>query len=246
MAASQTFINSIRIPDRDRKSLLSEIETRAARHAGPERRGTARVMCHDLHEVLARVSHPGGSETMCVVHPRNVGRRGAAFVLGTYLHPGTHCTLLFHATNGSQAVVRSNIVHCRHVRGRIHEAGAAFEEDFDLAVVGLTQPAPAPLEQGQGGGAGQAPSVVAAMPPGSAAVGAAVAKLRELIHADTSVADLKTPIDELVALCRQAGLLVEQPGAMSAVGRRPPTDPAAAAGEKPPSAPTDPGGGPSP
>ncbi len=117
--------DSIRLPQHELEQLLSDMNRTAGITVNSQRR-TRRWPMPPTKAVLTvmdaakRVSHH-------LVVPRNLSSGGISFLLGGFAYKGTRCTVTLRGLDGKAHAVPATITRCQHVRGRLHDVGAAFD-----------------------------------------------------------------------------------------------------------------------
>ncbi len=123
-------IETIRLSARDKQKLVEYIEATSRRSVDSERR----ALRIDFQGRNALV-HITNSHGQCVAHsvlPRNLSRRGLAFVHGRFVYPDSRCRVTLPMLNGKWCGIEGVIRGCRHVQGIIHEISVVFDETINL------------------------------------------------------------------------------------------------------------------
>ena len=123
-------IETLRLNGAEKQKLIEYVEKLSKQPFDDERRGL-RVM-FDGRKVLVKVIGAEGRETVCTVVPRNLSRRGLAFVHGRFIYPDSECEVTLPILSGKWAVLKGVIRRCRHVSGIVHEVSVVFDETLDL------------------------------------------------------------------------------------------------------------------
>jgi hypothetical protein len=121
-------ISGIRLSERERAALSKAMGI----HSGAERRRHTRYLLPKEFALVVRVVQSGGHASIFSVTPRDLSTSGLGFFHATYIHPGTECTLMMRTLNGDPISIKSTVMRCRHVSGRIHEVGCLFEHEVDV------------------------------------------------------------------------------------------------------------------
>lgn len=82
---------------------------------------------HPLPLILQRPEGPVIFEAA----PRNLSPRGAALLVGGFVHPNTGCTFQLRGPGGEEQVSGA-VRWCRHVSQMIHEVGVEFNDRVDI------------------------------------------------------------------------------------------------------------------
>jgi hypothetical protein len=80
------------------------------------------------------VLQPGGGTTPMIVASRNLSTSGIGILSEGFLHRGSKCVVALIALDGQSTSVPGIVVHCRHIRGRVHEVGVQFDAAIDVAL----------------------------------------------------------------------------------------------------------------
>ncbi len=84
-------------------------------------------------QITVDVCQPGGSRARFVVATRSFSTTGISFLHGGFLHPGTVCSMELTTLDNAWKAVEATVVHCRLVRGRVHEVGAKFSRPPEVS-----------------------------------------------------------------------------------------------------------------
>ena len=126
--AATNQISGIRLSERERAALSKAMGI----HSGAERRRHRRYLLPKEFALVVRLVQPGGTGSIFSVTPRDLSTSGLGFFHAAYIHPGTECTLMMRTLKGDPISLKSTVVRCRHVSGRIHEVGCLFEHEVDI------------------------------------------------------------------------------------------------------------------
>ncbi len=126
-------LDTTRLRRDEKQHVIDSLERGRASHRrfGAERR-SPRLRCRG-EEMAVRVLHPGGSQMIYNVTPRNISTGGMAFLHGAFLHPGSRCHIALRRLDGEMTLVTGCIVDCRHLHAHIHEAALRFDKPIELA-----------------------------------------------------------------------------------------------------------------
>ena len=132
------LIDTIHMDDRDKRRLVEELNTRQTNFKGPPR--GVRV-AYTAASVSVSITNPGGNVVNYSVIPRNLSRRGIAFLHGRFVYPDYRCNVTLRTLDGEQMMVEGTIVRCDHLGGTIHEVAAKFTAPIDLTLFAKMMPA---------------------------------------------------------------------------------------------------------
>lgn len=124
-------IETLRISDRDKQKLVNTVNESSGRHVDRERRAL-RVQYTEAKAVLTLHMETGGSTRLAVV-PRNLSRRGLAFVHGRFIYSGTRCEVMLKTLADEWVAIQGVVRSCRHISGIVHEVAVVFDESVDLS-----------------------------------------------------------------------------------------------------------------
>ena len=131
-------IETIRVSDRDKRSLVDAVDESSLRTVEEDRRAL-RVRYNETSAVLTIFNESGNDSKLAVV-PRNLSRRGMAFVHGRFVYPDSTCEVMIKALDGKWHVLAGVIRNCRHVSGIVHEVSVVFDEPIDLSMFSALSP----------------------------------------------------------------------------------------------------------
>lgn len=124
-------IETIHLSLRDRRKVIEQINsTSRSVPAQLERRGL-RVE-FNVGQIIVNITHPNRHVAAYNVVPRNLARRGVAFIHGQFLYVNSACEALLPMLNGKWATVSGRVVACRHLAGLMHEVCVAFHAPIGL------------------------------------------------------------------------------------------------------------------
>ena len=130
MAQDSAPIETIRLGARDKQKLIEYIEQSSRKSVNSERR--ALRVDFQGRNCLVTITNNHGQKVRHSVLPRNLSRRGLAFVHGRFVYPDSRCQVTLPMQNGKWTVVEGVIRNCRHVSGIIHEISIVFDEALNL------------------------------------------------------------------------------------------------------------------
>jgi CheY-like chemotaxis protein len=87
----------------------------------------ARFVC----DVELEVEHIGGGTTRTICCTRNISAGGVGLVLGSFLHRGSRARVTLSRLDGKRVTLPGVVAFCRHLSGKVHEVGVAFEKQVD-------------------------------------------------------------------------------------------------------------------
>jgi CheY-like chemotaxis protein len=124
-------IETLRLSAADKQKLIDYVEHTARQPVNNERRGLR--VNYFGRKVLVTVTNQEGQKACCTVVPRNLSRRGLAFVHGRFVYPDSRAEVTLPMLNGKWCVLRGLVRRCRHVQGIVHEVSIVFDDAIDLA-----------------------------------------------------------------------------------------------------------------
>jgi len=127
---SQEPIETLRISDRDKQNLVSDVDSAAGPAVGRERRAL-RVRYTEARAILTLHAATGGDTKFAVV-PRNLSRNGLAFVHGRFIYANARVEVMLKSLDGKWQEIAGVVRLCRHVSGIVHEVSVVFDESIDL------------------------------------------------------------------------------------------------------------------
>ncbi len=127
------YIRSLRISKEVERSLLRHLDAEDSKYAGQNRRRDERCPYRLEDGLYIRLTHPGGIEANLLVIPRNISQNGMAFLHGSYVHPGSECTVLLQSLDGELMQVHGEVIRCTHVRGTVHEVAVLYDQPIELS-----------------------------------------------------------------------------------------------------------------
>ncbi len=123
-------IETLRLSAAEKQKLVEYVEHQGKRPVEDDRR--ALRVSFVGRKVLIKVTSQEGQTMVCTVVPRNLSRRGLAFVHGRYVYPDCACEITLPMLSGKWCVLKGVIRRCRHVTGIVHEVSVVFDETIDL------------------------------------------------------------------------------------------------------------------
>ena len=125
-------IETLRISDRDKQKLIDSVNEGAGKSINNERRAL-RVQYTEAKAILKLYMETGGTTRLAVV-PRNLSRRGMAFVHGRFIYADSRCECMIKTLCGEWEVLPGVVRSCRHVSGIVHEVAVVFDSAIDLSI----------------------------------------------------------------------------------------------------------------
>jgi len=129
MPVKRPCVDSLRLSDAEHAALLAQLEREAATGRAPDLRNSTRYR-YTVREGLVCVLE--GCNTNFIVRPRNLSNGGCSVLHGSFVYPGTGCTLVLRMRNDRSVLTPGRVVRCRCVRGRVHEIGIRFDRGIDI------------------------------------------------------------------------------------------------------------------
>lgn len=124
-------LDTLRLSPNEQTQLLRYLEGSGVGAAAGQREHE-RINYRPVAGIVMSLEHPGGSNGLFLVRPRNLSGGGIGFLHGAYLHRGSRCGMALRMPGGGCHTIAGRIAWCRHVRGHVHEAGAAFAEPIEV------------------------------------------------------------------------------------------------------------------
>jgi len=124
-------LETIRLNARDRKALINKINASSSTSRFQAERRALRVD-FEAPRILFIAIQATGNQVRHAAVPRNLSKRGLAFILGRYVYPDTDCKVAMPTLGGEWLMVTGKVRLCRHVGGIFHETAVVFEEPVDL------------------------------------------------------------------------------------------------------------------
>ncbi len=131
-------IETIRLDDREKRKLVEEMKK-----PRPQQDGALRGVrvAYNSACVTVSITNPGGNVVNYSVIPRNISRRGIAFLHGRFIYPDSRCNIVLQTLDDESMTMDGTIVRCDHLAGTIHEVAAAFNSPIDLTLFANMTPA---------------------------------------------------------------------------------------------------------
>lgn len=82
--------------------------------------------------IEVEVYQPSGGSVSFFVACRNLSRGGLSVVHSSYMHVGTKCRIKMQHNTDGEVWIKSSVVQCRHVTGRVHDVGLKFDKEIDV------------------------------------------------------------------------------------------------------------------
>lgn len=130
MAHDSAPIETIRLSPRDKQKLVEYIEQSAKKTVQSDRRNLR--VDFQGRKTLVTITNSHGQRVSHSVLPRNLSRRGLAFVHGRFVYPDSRCQCTLPMANGKWTVIEGFVRNCRHIQGIIHEIAIVFDEALNL------------------------------------------------------------------------------------------------------------------
>jgi two-component system, chemotaxis family, chemotaxis protein CheY len=124
--SKEDVIDTLKLSPRELESIVNELNRNNAQAAARSKRQLKRWTLQQQKVILTFV-HGTASKVHGVAMPRNISRKGAAVLYGTFVHPGSKCFLSLRCVDGSTRSIAGVVMHCRHIKGRLHDLGIRFE-----------------------------------------------------------------------------------------------------------------------
>jgi len=128
----RSLIDTIRLSQRDRRKVLDALARGTTQVSKATNRRGLRVE-FPVTNVFVALSGQNGETTKYAVTPRNLARRGLAFIHGRFVYADAECSVILPTLNGEWVQVTGRVLRCRHVAGLIHEVSVVFDEAVDLS-----------------------------------------------------------------------------------------------------------------
>ena len=123
--ANVDVVNTLKLPQRELDEIVAELNRANAQSAARSKRKLKRWVLQQ-QKVILTLLQSNGVKTHGASIPRNISKSGAAVVYGCFVHPGAKCFLSLRCVDGTTRSVGGVVMHCRHVKGNIHDLGIAF------------------------------------------------------------------------------------------------------------------------
>ncbi len=127
-------IETLRISQDEWRGLMARMENNSTPARTPQDRRTgmrARARCSA--DILVELHHPGGTRSFYRVLARNISAHGLGFVHGRFVHKGSLVMVALANRQKKAVLISGRVAHCRHIEGKVHEVGVAFDEPVSLA-----------------------------------------------------------------------------------------------------------------
>jgi CheY-like chemotaxis protein len=125
------LVDTLRLSHRQYEQVLRQIDAAQSRHAQADGRATPRLPFIG-HPIVAQITQPGGSVANFLVWPRNLSATGLGFFHGSFLYTGSPCTSMLRRNDGAVSRLDGKIARCRHLAGKMHEVGVAFDHAIEV------------------------------------------------------------------------------------------------------------------
>lgn len=124
MNSTEVF-DSLRLTQAEVEQLIADLNRAADKSQATSRRALKRWPMQFQRSVLTTTSKLMGN-MHGVAYPRNLAKKGAALLSGSFVHPGTACHLTLRAMDGKARSIQGTVRWCRHVKSRAHDLGIEF------------------------------------------------------------------------------------------------------------------------
>lgn len=122
-------LDALRLSEADELHVLQELEEAAAHPVSSDLRASHRYRYHVREGLLLQVP---GFPVQFIVRPRNLSTGGVSVLHGSFLYPGTTCTIMLKTIDGEQLCIDGRIIRCRCVHGRAHEVNIRFDKQIEI------------------------------------------------------------------------------------------------------------------
>jgi hypothetical protein len=102
-------IETVRLSDREKHRLITQINERYCRQVRQDRRGLR--MAYHADNTVISVVHPNGSETLHVVVSRDLSWQGMSFIAGRFIYPDSLARFVLDQIIVDQTDI--DAIHCR-------------------------------------------------------------------------------------------------------------------------------------
>jgi len=131
MPTRDEFKDCVRLNPAERRQLLEALDEIGDDAVSSSKRRFERVP-YAGSDVLLTLSGAGFNEVhRFVAVSRNISASGMSVLHGGFVYPGTPCSMMLETVWGEPERVEGTVVHCRLVRGRVHELGIRFKHLVD-------------------------------------------------------------------------------------------------------------------
>lgn len=127
------LVDSLRISDAEWYACVQELDLRAMqRKDGNDKRSEKRLPYRNIARIILSIRSYDGLLQQFKVRAYNLSTSGVGFLHGAYVYEGTEAEIFMqHHVNGMTRMP-ATIVNCVHVKKRIHQVGAKFDEPINL------------------------------------------------------------------------------------------------------------------
>lgn len=127
------LVDALRISDAEWYACVQEMDLRAMQQRGVnDKRLEARQPYRNSAKIILSMRNYDGRLQQFKVRAYDLSRTGLGFLHGAYAYEGAKVDLLMeHHVNGMTRVP-ATLVSCVHVKKRIHQVGAKFDEPIEL------------------------------------------------------------------------------------------------------------------
>lgn len=127
------LVDALRISDAEWYACVQEMDLRSMQRRGiNEKRQQPRKPYRNIAKIILSVRSYDGLQQQFKVRAYDLSQTGLGFLHGAYVYEGSHVDLLMqHHINGMTRIP-ATIINCVHVKKRVHQVGARFDEPIDL------------------------------------------------------------------------------------------------------------------
>ena len=136
-------IKTIRYTEREQRKIIDDLRNRNSKTDYKGTRRAVRVL-YNVPAMTVSISNPGGNVVNYSVIPRNLSRRGIAFLHGRFIYPESKCNINLPTLDGESMTVTGKIIRCQYLSDTVHEVAALFDSPIDLTL--FVDMSPAELE----------------------------------------------------------------------------------------------------
>lgn len=134
-----TFLDVLRLPPAEVDRILrNHVPQGPTSSLLRDRRSEERYTYRDLTRVLLEIQYPTRQVGRYRALSWNISAHGLGFLHGKFVYPGSGCRVMLRTVSGQIQIVEGVVCRCRHLEGRVHEAGMRFKDAIDLSQVILS------------------------------------------------------------------------------------------------------------
>lgn len=128
--AGEEYKDCLRLKDADRTRLLEALKDTSAPTAQSKRRhDRLDYPAHDVELTLFGADPTEMHRFRAIT--RNISATGISVLHGGFVYAGGACTVTLSSLWGERETIKGTVVHCRLIRGRVHELGIQFDRVID-------------------------------------------------------------------------------------------------------------------